>query len=865
MLAGALATEHADPAAAAIAAARELVAAGARVALHLDAVGVGSTSGVTTLHGAPVEQPESWLPTETWTGVVMTAALASVAQVPTRRLLGSELHALAEEGEVAELFGREALLTDLVADAAAVLRAPGGTTAATWSSPGPAFALAIGDPGVGKTAFATELARRLRELGARVHLGAIPAPGSGKPGAAALEELIGTPDGPIVRGVGDALRAIARGEPLAVIVDDLHYADHDLLDALEYATLGGEPLRFWLLGIAGSRLEARRVGLGTRADRHRRDVLAPLDDDAAVAMATALLRPADYPPLRALRRLTSLAHGNPLHLSMLVKEVHGRGAIRPRPGGGFMLDTSALDDLEPIALGPWLAARQLAGLAPELVALARACAVLGGEVHSIELQAVLAAVERQGGATTTVDLEVGTRELVAASVLVANEAGWRFAQPLVEDGLYATTDDAERRAIHGAALDFWQRQSLTDPGIAERVARHAEAVGARAVAAQAFAMLGETAEREHRGLDADHAFTGAVRNLTDGPARARALLGRARARYRQQRVRDALDDLDDAFQAAQRLTDRALELEILIERATALDWAEDFVASATAAEEARALVGLGSPEREIEVQVAEGRCAFRVGDFALAASRLRIAVDRAREAGRHDAEVIAGVLLAPSLAETGRLHEAQVVFGEMVVRCEASGDRLHLGAAYANRAWLWSALGQVERTADDLRTVIQIAREVGQASLERIGTYNLAEDLLWQGQLDEALLLARRCLALQRGHGERRIRPGPDRMLLARIFAASGARAELEDALQSFAVDQLSETDRVVFRVLSHAAHSGTSWADELTPLALLPIPQRLEMLHIAARQGALNGALRAEARQLAGLSPIWSNRVDEF
>src|SRR5262249_9892828 len=156
--------------------------------------------------------------------------------------------------------------------------------------------------------------------------------GTGKPAHAALAELVGTPaPGTVVRAVGDALRAAARKHPLAVILDDLHLADHELFDALEYATLGGEALPLWILGVTSPRLDTRRPGLGARAERHRRDVLPALDEDAAVALAAALLRPAEYPPLRALRKLAGIAHGNPLHLATLVRELHERGAVKPRP------------------------------------------------------------------------------------------------------------------------------------------------------------------------------------------------------------------------------------------------------------------------------------------------------------------------------------------------------------------------------------------------------------------------------------------------------------------------------------------------------------------------------------------------------
>ncbi|HEY5947471.1 MAG TPA: serine/threonine-protein kinase, partial [Kofleriaceae bacterium] len=84
VLAGVLGGEHADPASIAITAARELAAAGARVALHLEALRVSSSGDSNTLHGSAVDRPETWLPTTAWTGVVVSDALASVTQAVTR-------------------------------------------------------------------------------------------------------------------------------------------------------------------------------------------------------------------------------------------------------------------------------------------------------------------------------------------------------------------------------------------------------------------------------------------------------------------------------------------------------------------------------------------------------------------------------------------------------------------------------------------------------------------------------------------------------------------------------------------------------------------------------------------------------------
>src|SRR5688572_14309713 len=152
---GVVGADHADPAGAAIAAARDLAAAGARVALHLDALTVANAPS-TTITGLAVEKPEDWLPQSAWTGIAITRALGAVLQVPTRAMPDMPgFVALGEPNQTAELFGRDSLVSELAADAAAAL-----------AKKGPGLALLVGDPGIGKTAIATALVPQLRELGA---------------------------------------------------------------------------------------------------------------------------------------------------------------------------------------------------------------------------------------------------------------------------------------------------------------------------------------------------------------------------------------------------------------------------------------------------------------------------------------------------------------------------------------------------------------------------------------------------------------------------------------------------------------------------------------------------------------------------
>src|SRR5262249_53558787 len=124
----------------------------------------------------------------------------------------------------------------------------------------------------------------------------------------------------------------------------------------------------------------------------------------------------------------------------------------------------------------------------------------------------------------------------------------------------------------------------------------------------------------------------------------------------------------------------------------------------------------------------------------------------------YETRVVALLLLAPALALAGRLTEAQERFDEVIGLCRDAGDRLHLGAAYANRLLLWGKHNE-ERAMDDLRHAIEIAREIGNAQLERRVQFNLAELLYWSGSLDEALARVSRSRDLQLRYVEH---PGPE-------------------------------------------------------------------------------------------------------
>jgi len=204
-----------------------------------------------------------------------------------------------------------------------------------------------------------------------------------------------------------------------------------------------------------------------------------------------------------------------------------------------------------------------------------------------------------------------------------------------------------------------------------------------------------------------------------------------------------------------------------------LDWANEYAESTHLVEEARALVErIGDRRLELRFWGALGRSYYHQERQVEAIELLRRSADGAKESDDYETRVVSLLLLAPLLGAAGRLDEANERFSEVIRLCTEAEDRLHLSVVYVNRATLWITQKLRERSMDDLRRAIQLAREVGNPLSECIATNNVAEFLHWLGEADEALVMTRRVRVLEQRFMERPVADGS--LLLARIQATRG-------------------------------------------------------------------------------------------
>ena len=346
-------------------------------------------------------------------------------------------------------------------------------------------------------------------------------------------ELLGDADLERTRlfeAVSRLIERVAVGRPVALLVDDLHWADAASLELLHYLARGLAGQRVLLLG--AYRLEEARTHpvLRTMVRSLQRLGLAEelpvgaLSPEAVAALARALL--GGEPPPALLGALCARAAGMPLFVTALIRGLRDTGEL-VRSGGTWVLGGESVTALPPVVRDLVLA--RLERLDPvgravlELVAVADAAS-----------PAVLARVAGPEAG----DLEPVLRQL-RESGLVAEEPTasgvvYRTAHPLVAEVAYGELPESRRRRLHAgvaAALEALR------PGDLDRLAHHYQGAAWEADSGRALEVLvaaGQRAEEVHADAEAAGHFAAALALArTDRPAMVAELLeslGHARSR-----------------------------------------------------------------------------------------------------------------------------------------------------------------------------------------------------------------------------------------------------------------------------------------------------------------------------------------------
>ncbi|MFY1696533.1 adenylate/guanylate cyclase domain-containing protein [Solwaraspora sp. WMMA2101] len=445
--------------------------------------------------------------------------------------------------------------------------------------------------------------------------------------------------------VADLLSALARETPLLVVVDDLHDALPETVEALgeTLSRLTG-PVLVLLLG--RPELVRTTAGALNRVADAEVHALPPLRGADAARLLTSYLSGGRLPQ-PDVDRLLATAQGNPFYLAELVTLLIERGALTrtgPVPGDG------AVDDVDwrlvPGSLSSRLLSRDLAAvLAARIDALPadarsvlRDASVVGDVVPEGTLEALRDRRDGRPAAVVAVELARAVEELLQRRMLRRTRTGYAFPTPLMREAAYAgigKADLAERHACLARWADTVESLALRDAFIAEHAERAvglAEAVGlrpdapARTVAAIGVAALGRAARKAIAGGEPQLAVEYAERATTLGgesvPAADRLVY--TRALLQTGRAADALADAEKVLaNAADDATARTGALLVAGRAHRALG--DSTRATATWREALQVATEVGLPAERAEAMRRLGMADFLAGRLSRASSRFAAA------------------------------------------------------------------------------------------------------------------------------------------------------------------------------------------------------------------------------------------------
>jgi DNA-binding NarL/FixJ family response regulator len=532
----------------------------------------------------------------------------------------------------------------------------------------------------------------------------------------------------LFEGVLALLARLAAERPVALVLEDAHWADRSSIDLLDFLVRNQRAAPGALVVLTHRADEPDPRGLRTllgglsRLPWVRRIRLGPLSRSEVAAQAGAILgRPAEPALVGALHRRSD---GNPLFVEALLD-------AGERPGvPGSLAD---------------LLAERVDRLGPAVGAVLRAAAVGGLRVP----HRVLAAVH-------PADLDDPVRAAVAAAVLVVDGDGYRFRHALIRDAVLATVLPGERADLHRRFAGALRADHGSDAELSHHLAGAGDGPGAVAAA-----------------------WTAALR--------ARRALAYAEEQELLERVLRWWDTVPDA--AALVGADRVAVLERAAHaalRAGEPARAEELVSAGLAAPLARAP---GSAAAAVGVRTAamlelRAQARLRAGEPG-AVDDLRAALAAADGTGDGAAAIRPYLLnaLAAALMDLPDPEGAREAAGQALAEATGTGDDPAEAGALITLATLDARLGDLDAQLPRLARAAAIARAIAAPHLGLRALDRQAHLLLGFGRPAEAERVARAGLALAAEAGLARSTGSAHAVNLAGALVTAGRWAAADESI----------------------------------------------------------------------------------
>lgn len=554
------------------------------------------------------------------------------------------------------------------------------------------------------------------------------------------------------------------GSPVILQIEDLHWADDESLDFLDYLAEVNRDIPLLMLTFTRPTLFERRTDWRSTEGRYERIDLHPLDKSSSRLLVNELLKKLPEIPAALRELITGGGEGNPFYMEELVRMLIDQSAIDASADPWRLNAERLMKTQVPSTLTGVLQAR-LDGLPAEERLTLQEASVIG----QVFWDRALVALDAQFEATLP---RLVQRELVLPrpDSELAGLREYAFKHAILHQVIYSTVLKHQRKALHAKLAGWLAAQSQSDN------ARAGDFLG---LTAQHYAEAGEDANAaEFHARAAEHAAGRLAHAAVLGhTAKGLALLDRV------------VDSPSHALLRWRLLHAREQTLELQGERerqATDLD-AMDQVAVALGDNARRAYAAYRRAYRELrmsrhaEAEYSARRAATLAG--AALASQVSSPVPADSNDGLHELRLNSLRMVGHAWINQERWDDAQALLQQTLDEAKARGllktqgfclnslgaladrrnDLVHhfelvreslslfrkVGArrneagALANVGGCWLELGNLAAARHDLEEALQLSRQNGERPGECGPLIDLSVLALWQGDDARALALAR--------------------------------------------------------------------------------------------------------------------------
>ena len=511
-------------------------------------------------------------------------------------------------------------------------------------------------------------------------------------------------------GLRRLVQLLAKGRPLVLVFEDLHWAEPTLIELIRYIAEDEADTPLLIVGSTRPELVESMPELMRERERRIAIELEPLGSDVGRSLLVELLGE-EVAANPASETLLQSAGGNPLFLEETVQMLMDKGVVDatgwhlkegeavPIPSSLQALIGSRIDQLQP----------------PERRVTQHASVVGNtfwpGAVAHLQDESATAADEQLLRRIEVLE----RRDLVRVheQSSVAEELEYAFKHIMIRDVAYGRMPKGRRAQLHLRFADWTEALPSVADEFVEIVAYHLE---------QACRLTREIAR-----ATIDPPTERAVHALSRAGERAEAHEGMREAERFYARASDIVEEGSEA--AIELRLRRAIVLQVLGQAPRALELLDPVVDEVRAADRldltCEALITLGLIDQ-------------RQGRPQEAQKRMEEALQLAVRAGQRRLQIKAGSALASVKGDIGEAEEAVQDLRAAISIAEEIDDRVLRVDGHLRMGFLLYNVGDLANAEEQLVRCSSLAAELGSSRKEALATFLLALIRFLRGDLDEA-------------------------------------------------------------------------------------------------------------------------------